>query len=426
MMIRNCIFVVAILFVAPAVIADEMSGISHGPMLGGVSEHSARIWLRTTEPADVTCIVSEAGADSESLTQSVRTALASDNTCIITFDKLKKNTEYRYVVRVGEAEHKATFTTLGPTLAEKSIRIVFGGCYHSDDNKMQPGTSIFKEMASRKADLVLFLGDFPYTKRGARDEIRKGHRILRDVIGFRELTSSTPTYGIYDDHDFGPNDCDGTHTNANEALAAFKEYWPNPSYGLPGDKGIYCSFVVGDIEFFLLDGRYPARKKQNTMLGKTQFKWLCERLKNSKSRYKVLVSGTQFGRVKGDSWAGSHYVGERDALFAFISNNDIGGVFGISGDVHRSDIYKLPMGSSRHFYDFNCGPLSRAPRTPPNPLPETLIHSYGEKNDNNMFGEIEFRPASDKNAAIIFRALSAKNGLIYEHKLTPSDLAFRE
>jgi|GEM_PF-5642726 hypothetical protein len=28
---------------------------------------------------------------------------------------------------------------------------------------MKPGTSIFTEMASRKADLVLFLGDFPYT-----------------------------------------------------------------------------------------------------------------------------------------------------------------------------------------------------------------------------------------------------------------------
>ena len=55
-----------------------------------------------------------------------------------------------------------------------------------------------------------------------------------------------------------------------------------------------------------------------------------------------------------------------------------------------------------------------------------MIHSYGKTNDNNMFGEIEFRPASDKNVAIIFRSLSAKNGLIYEHKLAPNDLAIKQ
>jgi alkaline phosphatase D len=426
MTIRNCKFVLAILCISQAVFANDAPSISHGPMLGAVSEHTARIWVRITVPTDVTCNLSEVGAKSRQRTQKVRATLASDNTCIITFDKLKKETEYQYVISVGKSEHRATFTTLGPSLTEKSIRIVYGYGYNHGENKMKPGTSVFKKMAERKANLVLFLGDFPYTARGAKDEVRKGNRNLREVIGFSQLTSSTPTYGIYDDHDFGPNDCDGTHKNADAALAAFKEYWPNPSYGLAEDKGIYCSFVVGDVEFFLLDGRYPARKKLKTMLGKIQFKWLCDGLKNSKSRYKVLVSGTQFGRVKADGWAGKYYVGERKKLFSFISENEISGVIGISGDVHRSDIYKLPIGKDRHFYDFTPGSLSRTHRTPPNPLPDTMIHSYGKKTDNNMYGEIEFRPASDKNVAVIFRSLSAKNGLVYEHELTPNDLALEE
>jgi alkaline phosphatase D len=180
--------------------------------------------------------------------------------------------------------------------------------------------------------------------------------------------------------------------------------------------------VVGDVEFFLLDGRYPARKKQKTMLGKIQFKWLCDGLKNSKSRYKVLVSGTQFGRVKADGWAGKYYLGERKKLFSFILENDISGVIGISGDVHRSDIYKLPIGKDQYFYDFTPGSLARTHRTPPNPLPDTMIHSYGKTTDSNMYGEIEFRPASDQKVAIIFRSISAKNGVVYEHKLTPKDL----
>jgi len=406
--------------------ANDTPNISHGPMLGAVSEDTVRIWVRTSVPADVTCALFEDGIASELRTQEVRTTLASDNTCIIEFDGLKDETEYQYVVRAGKSERQGTFTTLGPSLTQRNVRIVYGYGYNHGENKMKPGTSIFQEMASREADLVLFLGDFPYTARGGREEVRKGSQKLRDIVGFEQLTSSTPTYGIYDDHDFGPNDCDGSHPNAGEALAAFKEQWPNPSYGLPEDKGIYCSFVVGDVEFFLLDGRYPARKAQNTMLGTVQFKWLCDGLKSSESRYKVLVSGTQFGRVKGDSWAGEFYLGERDELFTFIAENDISGVIGISGDVHRSDIYKLPIGKDRYFYDFTPGALSREQRTPPNPLPETMIHSYGDEMDNNMYGEIEFRPAADEDAAIIFRSFSAMNGLIYEHKLTPHDLALKE
>jgi alkaline phosphatase D len=422
--IRSLVF--AVLCFSHAAFASDTSNISHGPMLGGVSEQTARIWVRTTDPADVTCTLFENGTTSEQLTQKVRATLAADNTCIIDFDALKKETEYKYVVRVGKSERQGAFTTLGPALAQKPIRVVYGYGYRHRENRMKPGTSIFTEMASRNADLVLFLGDFPYTARGAKDEIRKGSQKLREVTGFAQLTSSTPTYGIYDDHDFGPNDCDGTHPNADEALEAFKEYWPNPSYGLPEDKGIYCSFVVGDVEFFLIDGRYPARMKKKTMLGAVQFKWLCDGLKNSKSRYKVLVSGTQFGRIKNDGWGGEFYLGERTKLFSFIAENDIGGVIGISGDVHRSDIYKLPIGGGKYFYDFTPGSLSRTHRTPPNPLPETMIHSYGDETDNNMYGEIEFRPASDKDAAIIFRSLSAKNGLVYEHTLPPNDLALNK
>ena len=116
------------------------------------------------------------------------------------------------------------------------------------------------------------------------------------------------------------------------------------------------------------------------------------------------------------------YRGERKKLFTFIFEKKISGVIGISGDVHRSDIYKLPIGGKRFFYDFTPGALARQQRTPPKPMPATMIHSYGKGSDNNMFGEIEFRPASDKDVAIIFRSFSAKNGLIYEHKLSPGDL----
>ena len=59
-------------------------------------------------------------------------------------------------------------------------------------------------------------------------------------------------------------------------------------------------------------------------------------------------------------------------------------------------------------------------------MPKTMIHSYGNETDNNMYSEIEFRPSFDKKMAVIYRSLSAKNGLVYDHKLTPNDLALKD
>ena len=425
MRVRFHLLVFCFLFLTAESCADEALGISHGPMLGAVTERSAAIWVRTTVPGDVNVTLFESAPLSVRQILQYTTSEKSDNTAVFRIDHLKQGTRYRYALQAGMSAAEGNITTLAPSLKNKTLRIVYGYGYKHTENKMKPGRSVFTEMAARNADLVLFLGDFPYTASGAKEEVRKGNRKLREVVGFRQLTASTPTYGIYDDHDFGPNDCDGTHPNADESLAAFKEYWPNPSYGLPDNRGIYTSFVVGDVEFFLLDGRYQARKRQKTMLGKRQFEWLCNGLRKSRSRYKVLVSGTQFSRKKNDSWGGKNYVGERDRLFSFIYKNGITGVIGISGDVHRSDVHKLPIGRNSFFYDFTPGALSRVHRMPPRAKPSAMLHSYAKPDDNNMFGEIEFHPASDSDVAVIFRSFSANNGLIYEHTLSPSDLGIR-
>ncbi|WP_345973976.1 alkaline phosphatase D family protein [Sulfurimonas sp. HSL3-7] len=420
---HNLLF--CLLLLTSASYAQQDLKISHGPMLGTVTDRSAAIWLRTTVPGRVSVRLSEIRPFAKELIQRIRTDENSDNTAVFHCNDLKPDTRYRYIAQADDSSYEGRFTTPGPALKKRALRVVYGYGYKHAENRMKSGRSIFMEMASRKADLVFFIGDFPYTETGAKEEVREGNRKLRSVPGFRQLTASTPTYGIYDDHDFGPNDCDGTHKNADEALAAFKEYWPNPSYGQPDNKGIYTSFVVGNAEFFLLDGRYQARKRQKTMLGKRQFEWLCRELKNSKSRYKVLVSGTQFSREKNDSWGGRYYVNEREKLFSFIFENNITGVIGISGDVHRSDVHKLPIGKDRLFYDFTPGALSRVHRTPQIPRPATTLHSYGKSGDNNMFGEIVFNPSSDKDVAVVFRSFSAKNGLIYEHRLSPADLAIQ-
>ena len=397
--------------------------LSHGPLLGAVSENSAAIWIRTTIPAEVLFTLSEVGKPSRKRTKNISTSAQTDNTCIARFHGLIPDTKYRYEISTGNIRYEHLFTTKDPSLKSRNIRIVYGYGYNPREDSMPAGMSIFSKMQLQHADAVLFLGDFPYTALGSREQIRNGNKELREVIGFKELTAGTPTYGIYDDHDFGPNDTDGLHKYADEALATFKEYWPNSSYGLENDKGIYSSFVIGDVEVFLLDGRYHSRQTEEnpTMLGNIQFDWLCEGLSQSSSRYKVLVSGTPFSRIKDDCWAGRYFINERDSLFKYINDNNITGVIGISGDIHRCDIFKIPIGSDRHFYDFTAGSLSRIHRSPPEQRSTEMIYSYGFP-ERNMFAEIDFHPDSDSDTALVFRSFSGKTGLVYEHVLSPVDL----
>lgn len=399
--------------------------ISHGPMLGAVSDESAALWLRTSVPAAVSIVCRAADADHhEPHVAETRTTPDHDNTAIVRVGGLEPDTRYRYEVRVGGSHVTGGFHTTAPSWRDRSIRLVFGSCYKDRYNRMPAGQSVFTAMTRRRPDCVVFLGDFPYTDQGRREEIAAGHRELRGLPGFRDLTASTPTYGIYDDHDFGPNDCDGTHPFVEEALAAFRDFWPNPSYGEQHTKGIFTSFVIGPVEVFLLDGRYHARQAEGTMLGRRQFAWLCHRLETSPGRYKLLVSGSPFERVKIDCWAGAPFLRERDELFAFIRSRKITGVLAISGDIHRSDVHRIPIGDGRFFHDFTAGALARDHTLPPDPddRPPTMLHSYGVPGDNSMFGELDFHPASDREVAIVYRSWSARNGVVYEQVLAPADL----
>jgi phosphodiesterase/alkaline phosphatase D-like protein len=137
-----------------AIQSDEILEISHGPMLGDVSENSAAIWLRTNVAGNITITLSKTTKPRKQLTKKFKTSADSDNTCIARLTHLEANTHYQYVVFAGQSRFEGKLVTRGPSLKNKSIRMVYGYGYQSRENKMKPGTSIFMEMDSRKADLV--------------------------------------------------------------------------------------------------------------------------------------------------------------------------------------------------------------------------------------------------------------------------------
>jgi len=134
----------------------------------------------------------------------------------------------------------------------------------------------------------------------------------------------------------------------------FREYWPNPSFGLSDVKGIFFKYTWGKVDFFFLDGRWyrdpdeDPNTPNKTMLGAAQLEWLEKELDSSSAVFKVLVSGGGWSKAKGefgDSWAG--FLHERNRLFDFIRDRDITGVVLLSGDSHIGELNVIGRSTSR-------------------------------------------------------------------------------
>ena len=85
------------------------------------------------------------------------------------------------------------------------------------------------------------------------------------------MSSSAAIYSIWDDHDFGKNDTSGGIETFSPdwklpVWKVFKENWNNPYYGGGAKQpGCWFDFSIGDVDFFMTDGRYYRSFKNGTM-----------------------------------------------------------------------------------------------------------------------------------------------------------------
>ena len=163
-----------------------------------------------------------------------------------------------------------------------------------------------------------------------------------------KLVAKTSMHAIYDDHDFGMDDCvPGSLVDEpkwkKHVLANFSKNWNNPPVG--GGKqnpGCWQTFSLGKVQFIMLDCRYYRDRKEKSMLGSFQKKWLKDTLQHSNATFKVIASSVPFseGIKPGsrDPWDG--YPEEREEIFSFIEKQKIEGVLLIAADRHRIDLEK--------------------------------------------------------------------------------------
>ncbi len=405
----------------------------HGPMVGSVTDRSASFWMRTADAMPVTVSLWPADADDDAAdddatpaaTASGETSRELDLTAIVTVDGLQPDTTYRYAVEVdGETmELESTrFRTFPSQRGPGKFAVAFGGGagYIPEWERMWDNIATFDPIA------MLMLGDNVYIDDPT-------HPLTQDYCYYRRqsrpewrrLTASRAIYSIYDDHDFGDNDCIPGPDRDRPAwkrpvLQTFRNNWVNPGYGGgEADPGCWYDFRIADVHFVMLDGRYYRDLESKSMLGPVQKKWLLDTLADSDATFKVICSPVPFtpGIKPGskDPWDG--YPEEREEIFRFIESESIEGVFLVAADRHRSDLRRIDRPNGYTLYEFESSRLTNR-HTHNVVKTDGLVWGY---NETCSFGLMSFDTSAD-DPEVTFTVIDIDGNRQATHTLRRSEL----
>lgn len=386
--------------------ASRKVELIHGPMLGSLTDGRARFWVRTASETDVLVSLSQSPTMEPSVESPVvRTSAERDFTAVAEVTGLAPDTRYFYRVHVGEswvpADPPPSFRTFPPPGSHGRVRVGFGACagYTPQNERM------WDTLAGQDLQAFLMLGDNVYIDAPASAETQRYCYYRRySRPEWRRFVGSTPVFAVWDDHDFGTNEAIGgpdvdVPAWKIDVWRVFVENFNNPYYAGGAERpGVWHDFAIGDVDFFLLDGRYyrdDPRTPRPSMLGPVQKAWLFEKLAASTATFKVIASpvpwafgvkrGPPAGRPRAsDAWEG--YPDEREQVFRFIEDHQIDGVVLLSGDRHRSDAWKIPREGGGVFFEWLSARLTNSEYHRPVEN-ENCIFSYEKK---PSFGRLTF------------------------------------
>jgi len=291
---------------------------------------------------------------------------------------------------------------------------------------IKPFTSlkIFHQMKKDSADFMLWLGDnlyyiFDYHKYKGQLKRNIKTRLKKPLSAFLH---SKQQYAIWDDHDYGSDNSDGSFKEKASSLNVFQQFWSNPK----NDTFNYYAFQQQDCQFFMLDDRYN-NEKTNVVLGKTQLDWLKQELLKSTGTFKFIGIGMQALNPKSTLECFYKTKKEYNDLLSFIKEHHISGIIFISGDRHHAELMRIDESGFYPLYDFTTSPLTMYPikigkrsKEYKNPykIPGTYFPSYN-------YGKISVSGETENRKCTI-ELKDNKGKLIWTYEILAKDLQIKK
>ncbi len=379
--------------------------LQSGPMIGRINKTDIKLWVQTKLPAKVKFAYwTETHSNDKKFTTQKKTEKSQAYIAKFVLDHLKPGTKYYYQLYINNKkinfDYPLTFTTQEVWKyhhAPKDFSFAFGsGAYINDPpfdrkgNEYGGNYEIYEQIPEKHPDFMIWDGDNTYLRQNEWDSRSAMiYRYTHDwsIPEKQKLFATMPHYAIVDDHDFGPNDSDGSFWNKDTSEEVFNLFWANPT-PVSGLKSATYQFNYNDADFFLLDNRYYRdpntlkSKDPKTMLGKEQLDWLKKALVFSKARFKFVVMGGQFLNTARnfETYSNNGFDKERQEIIDFIYKEGLKNVIFLTGDRHLTEISLLDQGKRfPKIWDVTVSPFTSGPNTHGNQeknllrVPGTLI-----------------------------------------------------
>jgi alkaline phosphatase D len=410
---------------------QKLKPFYHGVASGDPLQDRVILWTRVT-PEDSTAIVNVRWEISTSNSfssieesDSLSTSALRDFTVKVDVAGLKAGTKYFYRFKALNQTSEIGETK---TLSQNpdSIKLAVVSCANWEWGFFNP----YEKIALRpEVDAVVHLGDFIYeygigiygdTTIGRLNipsheiislkDYRLRYSQYRLDKGLHDISMKHPMIAIWDDHEIAnnsyisgaqnhqPNEGD-YERRKTAARQAYYEWIP-----IRESETHYRTFSFGKLaDLIMLDERLAGRQRpveslsdptyqseDRTMLGKAQFDWSENQLKNSRSTWKIIGNQVIFSDMNTqalysqmptnfDSWDG--YPAEKRKLKNFIIQNKIKDVVFITGDAHSSWAIEVATDVKKKYNPFAT---------------ELVTTSISSANGNEKFTDAEVKEAEAK------------------------------
>ena len=397
--------------------------INSGPMVGYSTMQEVLLWVQTEERANVHFEYYEINNPKVKFsTDKIETEKKNGYVAKLIADQVIPGKKYKYEVYVNNYKIERNYAMEFQTQElwkwrtdPPDVKFIIGSCSYINEPKFdRPGKpygsnfEIFNSINKKKPDFMLWLGDNTYLREpdwNSRTGFIKRYSHTRAFPELQPLLASTHHYATWDDHDYGPNNSDGSFWLKETASEIFKLFWGNPNYNVTGKGGITGFFQWSDLDFFLLDNRYHRTANNNLtgnrqMLGKDQIDWLINALSFSQASFKFVAVGGQVisNGVVYENYA--TYPDERKYLLDKIREAKIEGVIFLDGDRHHTILSKMQETKNVYpLYDLTCSSLTAGVNNDNEPynsfkLEETFVNV-------NNFGMLNVTgPTNDRELTI--------------------------
>ncbi len=297
--------------------------LNSATLVGDVTDHGAVVGVWLAGPGTIRLVY---GTTTDALDAPgpirIAAGAADDYAVKVPLTDLLPATRYYYRVQtdagvpIGPIQSFTTFPTEG---RDAPVTLLFGSCQQS---RTTDSGRVFTAASGLDADVFVHLGDWTYPDNRipgypATDGSIRASYALRLDAGYAFARSILSRMGLaytWDDHDFAGNNSDGSLADSmrRALLTAYDRYLPHYPFANPG-AGLWHSFMVGNVEVFMIDGRSQRSVVDSAFTGSTfsppaghsmlagypvsgvdQRGWLMNAIRASKARWKIVASPVFF------------------------------------------------------------------------------------------------------------------------------------